>query len=247
MMEVGLLFCSCKWRNVNYSVGTGIVFSRFTSAVLNDHVWTRSPLEHKVQDYIFLSREITQSLMKVQQMACLSWCLTSPVYLLIKLENIHNFFWPCWEKHLAHTPAKISLADLLSNCSMASRRRRRRKLRQRLLWSRPPRAASPVPRRRCQLAAATRRKRRASWIRSWNSSRPRSWICLIKSNNVLGEASLSSYNTHQTKINAIPFFNPAPILPPWLLSVLDLSNMTWLYSWCEICGRCWRYMLFNLW
>lgn len=108
-----------------------------------------------------------------------------------------------WHTHLL----KIRLPDLFIH-SMASRRRRRRKLRQQLLWSRPPRAASPVRRRRCQLAAATRRRRRALWIRWWNSSRLRSWICLIKSNNVLGEISSSSYNAHQTKINTIPFFNP---------------------------------------
>lgn len=107
-------------------------------------------------------------------------------------------------------------------CSTASRRRRRRKPRRRLLWSRPPRAASPAPRRRCPPAAATRRKRRASWIRSWNSSPPRWWICSIKSNSVSGETQSASHKTlirprltpPVTSAPRPPLHRPHPAYPP---------------------------------
>lgn len=120
-------------------------------------------------------------------------------------------------------------------CSMASRRRRRRKLRQRLLWSRPPRAASPVRKRPFPPAAVTRKKRRALWIRSWNSSRLHSWICSIKSNCVLGEIWLTSYNVHLTETKTgttlprpnLQSYLSSPLHPPTpstqLLSVLELT------------------------
>lgn len=136
-------------------------------------------------------------------------------------------------------------------CSMASRRRRRKKLRQQLLWSRPPRAASPVRRRLFPPAVVTRRKRRASWIQSWNSSRPRSWICLIKSNSVLSETWFLQPSSNQCCTTpAHPNLQSHLSSPPShpfkpTSNFLEMSNMPWLRLWVKLSDLWWWFILFN--